>query len=219
MSDTSSPEPCDELRPIPQDARCQEASPFSREVYIACNAPAVAIVRHDKDRRSYYMCLPCADHNLKNRGGKLVSTTNVELLSRFDCEKALRSLASTTTNTTYDGRTKVNVQELLEKPKVKQIIAEINKNYSQQPEYELPACAAVRDNRTYAVVADRRHGDCLSRMNALQIPKDCRTQGFVTNRGRFVDRREAFRLMQAAGIPSAAEGGYRGEELYSEDLY
>lgn len=129
-----------------------------------------------------------------------------------------------TTNTTYDGRTEVNVRELLEKPNVKEIIAEINKPPIEEirrtyREYELPACAAVRDNRTYAVVADRRHGDCLSHMNALQIPKDCRTQGFVTNRGRFVDRREAFRLMRAAGIPSAAEGGYRGEELYSEDLY
>lgn len=34
---------------------------------------------------------------------------------------------STTTNTTYDGRTEVNVQELLKRPNVKQIIEEISK--------------------------------------------------------------------------------------------
>ena len=53
-------------------ARCQEASMFSKEDYIPCNALAVAIVHHDKDGRSYYMCAQCADHNLRNRGGRLV---------------------------------------------------------------------------------------------------------------------------------------------------
>ena len=64
--------PCEESKPIPKGAQCQEASVLSRESYIPCRAPAVAIVRHDKDRRSYYMCLPCADHNIRNRGGKLI---------------------------------------------------------------------------------------------------------------------------------------------------
>lgn len=53
-------------------ARCQEASMLSRGEYVPCSAPAVAIVHHDKDGRSYYMCAPCADHNLRNRGGRLV---------------------------------------------------------------------------------------------------------------------------------------------------
>ena len=60
---------------IPQDARCQEASIFSQSAYIACNAPAVAIVYHARDRRGYYMCLGCAHHNIKNRGGKWVAGT------------------------------------------------------------------------------------------------------------------------------------------------
>jgi hypothetical protein len=64
--------PVDESLPIPPDARCQEASMYSRGFYIPCGQPAVAVVRHDKDRRSYYMCAPCADHNVRNRGGKLV---------------------------------------------------------------------------------------------------------------------------------------------------
>jgi hypothetical protein len=58
--------------PIPPDAKCQEASIHSREFYIPCSSPAVAVVRHEKDRRAYYMCHPCADHNIRNRGGVLV---------------------------------------------------------------------------------------------------------------------------------------------------
>lgn len=45
------------------------------------------------------------------------------------------------------------------------------------------------------------------------------TQGFLTSLGRFVDRAEGYRLQRAAGIESVAEGGYRGEILFSEDLY
>ena len=41
----------------------------------------------------------------------------------------------------------------------------------------------------------------------------------VTSRNRFVSRKEGRQLQDAAGIPSAAEGGYRGDSLYSEDLY
>lgn len=58
--------------PIPKDAKCQEASVYSHTCYIPCCAPAVAVIRHEKDNRDYYMCLPCADHNLRNRGAKLI---------------------------------------------------------------------------------------------------------------------------------------------------
>jgi hypothetical protein len=51
--------------------------------YIPCSAPAVAIVHHDRDGRGYYMCLPCADHNLRNRGGRLVRTNSEELQKRY----------------------------------------------------------------------------------------------------------------------------------------
>lgn len=63
--------PCDETN-IPDNAKCQEASIYSVGFYIPCGAAAVAVVRHEKDRRSYYMCPPCTDHNVKNRGGKLI---------------------------------------------------------------------------------------------------------------------------------------------------
>lgn len=57
---------------IPFGARCQEASVFSRESYIPCGAPAVAIVDNG-DSRPYYMCEGCADHNVRNRGARVVS--------------------------------------------------------------------------------------------------------------------------------------------------
>jgi hypothetical protein len=43
-------------------------------------------------------------------------------------------------------------------------------------------------------------------------------QGFVTSRNRFVTREEGMKLQITAGIPSVG-GGYRGNRLFSEDLY
>jgi hypothetical protein len=61
---------------LPADAKCQEASPFSGGTYIACGRKAEAIVFHEKDRRAFYMCAPCADHNVRNRGGVLRTPAN-----------------------------------------------------------------------------------------------------------------------------------------------
>jgi hypothetical protein len=64
--------PCDEQVPIPAGARCQEASNLSRAHYIACGHPAVAVVRHEREQRSYYMCPGCTFHNVRNRSAKLI---------------------------------------------------------------------------------------------------------------------------------------------------
>ena len=46
----------------------------------------------------------------------------------------------------------------------------------------------------------------------------CETiQGFITNKGRFVDRKEAFKIALAAGQIDESAGVDR--ELFSEDLY
>jgi hypothetical protein len=60
---------------IPEGTACQEASPYSRLCYIPCGERAVTIVYHAMDRRSYYMCAACADHNVRHRGAKLVYST------------------------------------------------------------------------------------------------------------------------------------------------
>lgn len=45
-------------------------------------------------------------------------------------------------------------------------------------------------------------------------------QGFVTSRGRFVNRREALRIVKAAGQPQIDHPALNvGERLYSEDLW
>ncbi len=49
---------------------CQEASPRSHDEFIACGAPGAKMVFHQKDRRAYVMCAPCADHNIRSRGGE-----------------------------------------------------------------------------------------------------------------------------------------------------
>lgn len=61
------------LIPIPDGAKCQEASQFSVTFYIPCDEPATTIVYHERDRRGYYMCSGCASHNIRNRGGKWVT--------------------------------------------------------------------------------------------------------------------------------------------------
>ena len=63
---------------------CEEASMHSRGTYVPCGERAVALVWHDRDRRAYLMCLPCADHNLRNRGGLLLATNMPALRSRYD---------------------------------------------------------------------------------------------------------------------------------------
>ncbi len=53
--------------------RCQEASQFSFQRYIACGQPATKLVLSERGRRLYPMCEPCADHNVRNRGAKLAA--------------------------------------------------------------------------------------------------------------------------------------------------
>lgn len=96
---------------------------------------------------------------------------------------------------------------------------------------ETVICAAIRlpDGRVFR---GHRHGDCIHTAHALVTyrfengystvewgPTSATDQGFVTSANRYVDRQEAMRLQLAAGIASVADGGYRGDSLYSEDLY
>jgi len=88
---------------------------------------------------------------------------------------------------------------------------------------EVCLCAALKTADGY-VIRGHRHDDCIQ--TAIKMKKqidrqaDHTGQGFLTSRGRFVTRREAMKIQIAAGIQSVAfEGGYRGDILFSEDLY
>lgn len=70
------------LIPIPENAACQEASILSEKDYIPCGATAMCIVYHEKDSRGYFMCMPCAYHNIRSRGGRVV-TAMTESSYRF----------------------------------------------------------------------------------------------------------------------------------------
>lgn len=85
---------------------------------------------------------------------------------------------------------------------------------------ETCVCAAVMDEEGN-VIRGHRHGDCFTAIHqrGRKPMKAPNAQGFVTSRGRFVTREEGRVLQEVAGIPSADPDGYRGDTLYSEDLY
>lgn len=60
---------------------CEEASTASLHTYIPCGAPAAAVVWHRRDgKHTYLMCAPCAWHNVKNRGGRLLMATDARAI-------------------------------------------------------------------------------------------------------------------------------------------
>lgn len=85
---------------------------------------------------------------------------------------------------------------------------------------EICICAAIKldDGR---IIRGHRHDDCYHTMfkwlGKDTARKVLHEQGFVTSQNRFVDRHEGMRLQRAAGIESVH--GYRGDTLFSEDLY
>lgn len=92
-------------------------------------------------------------------------------------------------------------------------------------EKEIVICAAVRA-KDGTVYRGHRHGHALYKPFGLQgMPgyEDERPhgddQGFITSKNRYVTREEGMKIQIAAGIPSHDPGGYRGKELFSEDLY
>lgn len=81
---------------------------------------------------------------------------------------------------------------------------------------ETCVCAAIQlaDGR---VIRGHRHHDCIETATLLNAEKTSHVQGFLTSQGRFVDRQEAMVLQKTVGIKSIC--GYRGDILFSEDLY
>ena len=57
--------------PEPDFNGCQEASSLSVATYVACGQPATKVVDNG-DRCVYLMCAACADHNVRNRRGRVL---------------------------------------------------------------------------------------------------------------------------------------------------
>ena len=92
--------------------------------------------------------------------------------------------------------------------------------------------AAIRLNAvTLSMPAPARHHDILRQINGLYEPSherpdwtyEVETQGFITDKGVFMDRREAFAHTNECGQgqPRRRPGpeNYQGDELFSEDLW
>lgn len=81
---------------------------------------------------------------------------------------------------------------------------------------EIVICAAVVATNGTIIRCHRHHDgiEALTRRNLLML-----AQGFVTSRNRYVSRTDAMRLQVLAGVSSTRPGGYRGDQLFSEDLY
>ena len=88
---------------------------------------------------------------------------------------------------------------------------------------EICICAAIKGEHGY-IIRGQRHGLCIEAINKMPVDVVMEfsvlfEQGFVTSYNRFVSRKEGYALQIMAGIESIAEGGYRNQELFSEDLY
>lgn len=87
------------------------------------------------------------------------------------------------------------------------------------PEREICICAAIKCVREGRVVRGHRHNHCIRTAVEMMVDPTLAVQGFITSRNRFVDREEGLLLQVAAGIVSKDCVGYRGNVLFSEDLY
>lgn len=86
-------------------------------------------------------------------------------------------------------------------------------------------CAAIKDSRNGNVIGGVRHSYILNTIKDLniQIPKENRIQGFLTDDNKFVDRVEAYHIAFACGQLSSSIKNikYKNKEneLFSEDIY
>lgn len=91
-------------------------------------------------------------------------------------------------------------------------------------------CAAIKIVDTGKVFNGHRHNHCIEAMNGelswtlnrQQISSLAKVQGFVTSEGRFVDRKEGWKIAFDAGqiiYQKAMDSYVEGQPLFSEDLY
>lgn len=82
----------------------------------------------------------------------------------------------------------------------------------------IAAVAVKHDDLIISRPAPARHNDIIHPLNALTNRLcPCEDQGFLTNSGRFVDRREAVHIARCAG--QLPKGAKHPPLLYSEDLW
>lgn len=99
----------------------------------------------------------------------------------------------------------------------------------------LIVCAAVRNKSTGEVVCGARHGDCLNAVIRYKLDEKPGSEtwecGFIDQKNRFITRKEAWTVADAAGQirrPAGFEKNYESQRapgvgddgmLFSENLY
>ena len=82
----------------------------------------------------------------------------------------------------------------------------------------IEAAAIIHGDVVYSVPRPGRHHNVCHVMVAAGLPTDAqRYQGFVTSTGRYVDRKEAAVIAQAAGQIRVKTGP--ADTLFSEDVW
>lgn len=86
---------------------------------------------------------------------------------------------------------------------------------------EICICAAVKATDG-TIIKGHRHRDCRDSIvrRGKEPSTDWYDEGFITSENRFVNRKEAYELMQNVGWKSVNPQGYQlCGWLFSEDLY
>lgn len=53
------------------DRTCEETTGMIGDRYLRCGAKAIGLVKHrNRNEGPYFMCGPCANHNVKNRNAE-----------------------------------------------------------------------------------------------------------------------------------------------------
>lgn len=114
---------------------------------------------------------------------------------------------------------RIDMAAATEMQRLKATVDQLSQQIAQQQ--EVCICAAVLTEEGLVIRGHRHHDAMRAASLAFCRPKrnDLDAQGFVTSLGRYVNREEGYRLQIAAGIGSKVPSGYRGEYLFSEDLY
>lgn len=82
-------------------------------------------------------------------------------------------------------------------------------------------CAANRNPRTKRMILGARHFDHLMQQAGGKMTRMFVEQGFIDQRGEFLNRQEAWKVAEAAGqiIRRCGVDTANGGTLYSENLY
>lgn len=104
------------------------------------------------------------------------------------------------------------------------LVDNLYKLFNKHRDKEIVICSAIKLRGL--IIRGHRHCDCYHNLSLRPKGKELLLKygeriidGFITSKNIFVGREEARFIQELAGIKSADKDGYRGDILYSEDLY